>query len=352
MQMRFLAQPGDILREAARLVVDQRSDIAVAFWGRGAAVALGLGDALAGTRILLNADSGACNPAELESLLKYETIEVRNCARLHAKVIIGSEMLVGSANMSSNGLGLEGNELRGWVEACALMPLESDNGIARGWFEDLWKSAEPLDEMVIARAARAHRALRQGRIQRGYAGRYLSLDALDGAPIYVVLTDDEITRADRKGFQQGARELRLDLNNVDFYQDWRTMPKDALLFSYQTEPLQANCYVDGWWDTRGSRPIRNRNGAIGHPVFRTNARILREFGAPTTGLRWAKSVNGVISLLSDKRHLRAIRHERFVEASSPTDWCIPLYTFIKLCLSHSIEVPAPWGTPTHVRIDG
>lgn len=87
--------------------------VAVAFWGRGAEsiVHRRRGKPV---KIICNLTSGGTNPATIETLQGIDKVILKQCDRLHAKVIVGSKTaVVGSANFSCNGLNLEGEESEG-----------------------------------------------------------------------------------------------------------------------------------------------------------------------------------------------------------------------------------------------
>ncbi|HLW90446.1 MAG TPA: phospholipase D family protein [Roseiarcus sp.] len=91
---------------------------AVAYWGDGAAAELRLNGIRKPLRILCDLWSGACNPKELGVLLELPNVELRWFDHLHAKIFwTPACAVVGSANASTNGLGQEGKETSGLVEA-------------------------------------------------------------------------------------------------------------------------------------------------------------------------------------------------------------------------------------------
>lgn len=92
------------------------SVIAVPFWGKGAVSTLGL-HVGPPTRIICNLDSIACNPEIINQIRKLG-INVRTHLRLHAKIYATENLvIVGSSNVSTNGLTVEGSALKGWIEA-------------------------------------------------------------------------------------------------------------------------------------------------------------------------------------------------------------------------------------------
>ena len=133
----------------SRLHGDRRLYCAVAFWGNGAAAHLGLPRAGQDLRIICNLAMGGTNPREIKRLQKFGA-EVRHLERLHAKVYIGdSEMIVGSANVSANGLGFEAGAQANWIEAATLGPLQPRT---LEWFNILWDVAKKVSPAALAAA--------------------------------------------------------------------------------------------------------------------------------------------------------------------------------------------------------
>jgi hypothetical protein len=92
------------------------SIIAVPFWGRGAVATLGLTSG-ARLRVICNLDHPGCNPDVIAELRKLK-IKVKTHPRLHAKIYATPDLaIVGSSNVSTNGLTVEGSGAKGWIEA-------------------------------------------------------------------------------------------------------------------------------------------------------------------------------------------------------------------------------------------
>lgn len=121
-------------------------DIAVAFWGKGAISELGLDQRQSDVRILLDLSAGATNPAVVRELLELHPTKVRSLPRLHAKTYIGdNELIVGSANASANGLGIEGQAASHWIELGILTDDIVALQDAKRWFAERWSEAWPID---------------------------------------------------------------------------------------------------------------------------------------------------------------------------------------------------------------
>lgn len=144
----------------------ERVDIAVAYWGNGAAKLLGLSNIQSRARILCDIRSGACNPAEMKSILKIVGPDgLRTLDRLHAKqYIIDNTLILGSANASANGLGEEGAV---WNFETAILSMGREVvEHAKSWFEDTWRKSTPVTISVISEASALWERRRHNRPSR------------------------------------------------------------------------------------------------------------------------------------------------------------------------------------------
>ncbi|WCT76312.1 phospholipase D family protein [Novosphingobium humi] len=117
--MEFLDEHGALEQLRNMLALTQSATLAVAFWGDGAIERLALDRPGLALKIICNLESGACNPFELRKLRALAGPgNVLSDPRLHGKVYrTDSGAIVGSSNVSTNGLAVEGSGLRGWAEA-------------------------------------------------------------------------------------------------------------------------------------------------------------------------------------------------------------------------------------------
>lgn len=122
---------------------------AVAFWGKGADYNL-----RGPCRIVCDLGSGACNPEVIRQLLKRDKCVVLKLSGLHAKVVIGSNgAVVSSANMSINGLGAEGSDASGTIEAGYFLPArQPEYQEVVTWFDELWEVATAISEIDLVDA--------------------------------------------------------------------------------------------------------------------------------------------------------------------------------------------------------
>lgn len=162
--------PDSYLSTLSNMIAAESSlDVAVAFWGEG-------GDAFIfqqlsmPLRIICNLRSGGSNPFVIKKLLARAgcdpQVQVRQCDRLHAKVVVGrSQAIIGSANISKNGLGLEGAEVAHWLEAGIRTTAPEEVRSAQKWFDQLWDSPEvrTITQPDLAQAVIAWKRNRGGR---------------------------------------------------------------------------------------------------------------------------------------------------------------------------------------------
>jgi PLD-like domain len=113
--MTFLV--GQALQDKVRYVLGGNDvKCAVAFWGTGAEKYFEFADPEKKVQIICNLNMGGTNPKVIRSLMKNHSITQSDV--LHAKVYVSDlGAVIGSANMSINGLGIEGLSLSKWEEA-------------------------------------------------------------------------------------------------------------------------------------------------------------------------------------------------------------------------------------------
>lgn len=148
----FLESGRAIAAKIKSLIDEEVSEpmrMAVAFWGTSADYEI-----KGASRIICDLDSGACNPTVIRALMKRPSCIVLNLPKLHAKVVIGSNgAVVSSANMSTNGLGAEGADYSGTIEAGYFVsPRIPEYRRIAAWFEDVWSQATVITEGDLLKA--------------------------------------------------------------------------------------------------------------------------------------------------------------------------------------------------------
>ena len=209
--------------------------IAVAFWGEGAIEHLGL-DGACDVRILLDLSAGASNPKTVRRLLTMFPRSVRQLDRLHAKAWIGEQsVIIGSANASANGLGLEGSEATHWRELGLRTGDAAIVSNARAWFEALWEvHSQTISEQDLRTAEASWKRRRAGRPSQSQ-GRNL-LDAASRFPsgfqdrrIFVVVANQTLSPA---ADIELARLNEAEAPEFFAYEAWPSIPKDATLIAF------------------------------------------------------------------------------------------------------------------------
>ncbi|MEQ1518416.1 MAG: phospholipase D family protein [Usitatibacteraceae bacterium] len=130
--------------------------VAVAYWGRGAVKQLELQKhSSKPVTVICNLMSGGCNPDEMRELLKLKGKNWKFLFHnnLHGKVYwTPKSAVIGSSNLSSNGLAYEGLEAAGLVEANLKTSYENDLRKTREWIDHLAAQSHVVDEMLIRQA--------------------------------------------------------------------------------------------------------------------------------------------------------------------------------------------------------
>lgn len=229
-------------------------DIAVAFLGYGSKI---LFDANRNKkiRIICNFDSGACNPKLVEELRDYENICIKSDAYLHAKTLIQNHsLIIGSANLSANGLSLEGAELTAWTEIGILLNDDKVISESKLWFEDLWNNSSLITDNDIKKQKQNWKKRRKTRpdieienSKKSLIEAALSGEQLTDREIYFAIYYDFASMEAETAFEEiKFNEKPHDL--FDFYEDWLTLPDNANLISIHVGP-RGGIEIDGLFET-------------------------------------------------------------------------------------------------------
>lgn len=262
----------------------ERADLAVAYWGLDAVKRLGVGGIAGPVRILCDAWSGACNPEELERILKLETdVELRTLRGLHTKVYLTPDcVIVGSSNASANGLGEEGEEA-GNSEAAIQTSDPALVAASRAWFEEKWKLTDttPVTTNDLPALRLLWKARRQSRPLDRMAGRTL-LEALRNNPEFfrdrpirvVAYENGTVSPIAEKKFRQLAptaytkHQLEKYKNSIPYYEDdgtWDVSPGEYILdFGYSRKAKKVSSA--GFWRVRAEDPF-HRFGSEGRIIL-------------------------------------------------------------------------------------
>lgn len=222
----------------AQWVRNQRThlDIAVAFWGTGAVEQLGLDESKKSYRILLDLSSGGSNPSVVEQLLALRPKLVRCVDRLHAKAFIGkSEVVIGSANASANGLGAEGSEATHWCELGLSSKAPGDVAAAQAWFKTLWDDSKKITPKMLAEADAKWKKRQKLRPQAPASSTDLLTAASENPKdfmnrgIYVTVSTEKLSSKAEKVRVERAKETKAP---AYMFEQWPKMPVNAHLISF------------------------------------------------------------------------------------------------------------------------
>lgn len=248
--------------------------LAVAFWGQGAESII-YPKRRGSLRIICNLRSGATNPDTINSLRQKKGVELKQHDRLHAKVIVGSKTaLIGSANLSSNGLNLESDEIQGWEEAGLVTQDSQLLESIRQWFAVLWQDAHTISDKDLEEARVRWLKRRITRIKSTMsANDGFKLDGLTRSElkersiffaIYNGYLSDEAKAAYRKKQkeltgQPVARSAKLP----PMYEGWPQLPKNSQLIDIYYGPRGAlKCY--GVFKRTLNINFKYKDGSKGH----------------------------------------------------------------------------------------
>jgi len=230
----------DIRKSVSKLFSESENiDCAVAFVGEKALEIIPKNRKV---RMICNLESGATNPHTIKALLKRKNVDIKTSAKLHAKVYIGDNYtIIGSANLSANGLGLEGDEITGWIEAGYKEKTNSGQDNIRKWWLKHWNNSKMITEKDIDKYIGLWSVRRNSRTR--LQGEQSLFSVLSSNPerikdrrIYFVLyakcLSDEAQNA-LDNVQKNKSEYGI---NVGAYEGWEELPENAYLIDVYVGP--------------------------------------------------------------------------------------------------------------------
>ncbi len=217
---KYLEKVSDLIKNGRKI------RIAVAFWG---AESESLFDGFSGEylQIICNLSMGGSNPIVIEKLMTMKNAETRQLDQLHAKLVLSDKgLVVGSANMSANGLGFEGADSNGFSE---LGIYSADSSLLTEttlWFEKKWGEARPICQKDIEMAKVQWKKRRSSRPDfvrnEGEKSSLLKINKseLKDKPIYFVMYRGNVTEDAIEYKDIVAEKCGIDNNKLDVYEDW------------------------------------------------------------------------------------------------------------------------------------
>jgi hypothetical protein len=330
----WLSEP-EALRKAIHQIVGEatRIDIAVAFWGAGPLQRAPL-DArrLPLTRVIANVTSGGTNPAAIRELLgELGSDRVRQLNNLHAKVFLSNAHLIaGSANVSTNGLGQEGDEQRGWREVCVRSDDAAMMQTAQAWFDAQWNASSTITEADLVKAEeawlRSRRSLPFSRHPSSDGQQGLlsfPLETLQGRRLFVAISSENNSAATEREI---AKRQKTD-PSIDGYEYWPDIPLDAVLLTFgmykdakhteNTKNVKFTISWDGFWETPANSAA-HKASRIGAPTLVREARADRIPAVSKLEQKaWQQDISTLCQAFHDDPTL-------LPKDQAWDDWCIPI----------------------------
>lgn len=254
--MKFLSKD-NYFQEVKEIISDNESvDIAVAFWGKGAVDIFKGRKNYSKIRIICNLESSACNPNVIRDL-KELGINIKTNRHLHAKVLSATKFtIIGSANISANGLSLENSELNGWLEAGILTEDKEISNEIKKWFEGLWLSSLEVSDKLLSDAND------QWKQRRNFRPMPLKNKSILGAAqdnmvffenrnIYFAIYRCKPTNEALNAFEseKNSIDMASDVSgSVGFYEEWHDLPNNALIIDVYYG-VRGGVQFEGFWWT-------------------------------------------------------------------------------------------------------
>ena len=293
-----LVQGPELLAEIVGLcATSKRARMAVAFWGDGAADALGLDKGAAGVSIVCNLRMGGTNPGEIRKLIELGVV-VKHSDTLHAKIYLFDEVgAVGSSNASANGLSLQGHEVGGWLEANVMFGPGVIYEQASAMFEDILSTAKDVTEPDLAKAQAAwdrRRRAGTGTVRPGVKN-FLDVlrnqpELLSGRQVFITLDFHDMSKAADKVVAQVQKETGLS-EVLSAWEGWPEMPNgaDFICFGSRDGIIE----FEGLWHSEAER-FEVKVGRKGHVCFVHRSSQIQNFDKLGSKTEWRKILRRIV----------------------------------------------------------
>jgi hypothetical protein len=183
---------------------------------------------------------------------------------------------VGSSNVSANGLGWEGDELHGSIEANVLVD-DADTLAAIGsWFDrEVMESATEITEENFKEAHKRHKHHRITR-QQPHSNRRSLLDAIRLEPSsftnrdFVVWIYSQDTRSAEAERIVAAEQKARQNNTIEAWEDVEGAPipsAGALVLEFDVTKKTRKARLDGLWQVLHDDPLVMKKSGNGHVLL-------------------------------------------------------------------------------------
>ncbi|MBB2158392.1 hypothetical protein HLH33_19210 [Gluconacetobacter diazotrophicus] len=218
---------------------------AVAFWGIGAESLLNKSGE-ARPRIICDVTLGGTSPNALRALGAPKNEDLRHIPSLHAKVYISDRgAIIGSANASRNGVGLDGPP--SLTEAGVRLAPDSETfRHAESWFESQWGASTQVNDAALDLATQR---FRPGRSLGGLPmrpGSLLDLIAADPdrfSDVSIVLAQSSSTQEERKQVRTAVQNA-----NPRNIQEINSLPDNGMFIGWEAQELNRwhRTFIELW----------------------------------------------------------------------------------------------------------
>jgi hypothetical protein len=236
--------------------------LAVAFWGKGAETLFGSLPKDTKVRVICNLTAGGTNPETIRNLRKLAPrVTVRQLNDLHAKVVCGDTVaVIGSANCSTNGLALQGQQCAGWREAGLQTKAADVLADVRTWLDSQWKKAQSIDKADLD-LAQANWDRRRAITNKEDADRFIfdecfGKDYWEGKRVFLAIYCGDVSKKAHQVYEKKQRE---DLKAaaeahgepvLTFYEQWPELPTDAAIIGVKYSKTKKEALVEKWCHRR------------------------------------------------------------------------------------------------------
>ncbi|WP_160818441.1 phospholipase D-like domain-containing protein [Nitrosomonas oligotropha] len=265
--------------KAVRELLSKKGEkyLAVAFWGKGA-------EALLSeyfnheVKVICNLTSGGTNPEVIEHIRNIPNTHVRQLDNLHAKVLIGEDSaIIGSANLSTNGLSLEGSELHGWEEAGYRVSDPEQLKKISEWYSRMWDASSSIsDEDIEAsrqkwkqrRGLRPTNTTRTRGARKSFTLASFNPKEMEDRDIYIVIYREEASDEARLAYKNYVQNLTekstsQKSSTIPFYEGWPELPESAQLIDiFYGKRGGVSCH--GVYTRTHEMKFKYKDGSKGH----------------------------------------------------------------------------------------
>ena len=180
---------------------------------------------------------------------------MRTNRKLHAKVLLQeNEVIVGSANISSNGLAFEEEELEGWLEMGVLVRDESVVSDSKEWFREQWNNSILVTNEILDLAELEWKKRRNQRVSIHTDESLLkaalkNMSSFVDRNIYFVIYRDSGLSEEAEAALENAKSIHSALSEkIGCYEGWSQIPDDSYLIDIYYGP-RGGVLISGIYQT-------------------------------------------------------------------------------------------------------